>query len=104
MNSPEVKQSLQMAEQLANDPEALAKFQSQLAEALGAFCVSFRKALRIAGGWFDRGLMAPHLTLYQPNPSRRGPGVHGEGQRADGPQHARADGAGPRGHDSGALN
>lgn len=41
MNSPEVKQSLQMAEQLANDPEALAKFQSQLAEALGALLCVF---------------------------------------------------------------
>lgn len=38
MASPEVQQSLKMAEQLANDPEALGKFQQQLAEALGA-CV-----------------------------------------------------------------
>ena len=37
MSSPEVQQSLKMAETLANDPEALGRFQQQLASALGAW-------------------------------------------------------------------
>jgi hypothetical protein len=35
MNSPAVKESLKMAEQLANDPQALKAFQNQLQAALG---------------------------------------------------------------------
>ncbi len=35
MSSPEVQQSLKMAEELANDPQALGRVQEQLAQALG---------------------------------------------------------------------
>lgn len=43
MSSPEVQQSLKMAETVANDPEALGRFQQQLASALGAWpCLAWR--------------------------------------------------------------
>jgi len=47
MNSPAVKESLKMAEQLANDPQALEAFQSQLQATLGGGAEGGQDAARM---------------------------------------------------------